>query len=153
MSFDFTVETSKEINEVVNRLKDTLMEDEFGVLWDFDLTAKLQEKGMDFNTPYRVLEVCNPQEANRVLNVNKMVGYFLPCKIVVYEENGQTKVGMPKPSSLIALAENKDLYDIAEEIEERLIISIKKAVSWRKKLLGQKAGNTKLLMGGVSCFL
>lgn len=147
MSFEFTVETSKGINEVVNRLKDTLMEDKFGVLWDFDLTAKLQEKGMDFNTPYRVLEVCNPQEANRVLNVNKLVGYFLPCKIVVYEENGKTKVGMPKPSLLIGLTENKDLYDIAEEIEERLIISIKKAVRLKKKIIRSKSRRHQIFNG------
>ncbi|WP_312859713.1 DUF302 domain-containing protein [Peribacillus huizhouensis] len=32
----------------------------------------------------KVLEVCNPNEAQRGFNENKMAGYFLPCKIVVY---------------------------------------------------------------------
>ncbi|RID82800.1 DUF302 domain-containing protein [Mesobacillus zeae] len=40
-----------------------------------------------------------------------LVGYFLPCKIVVYEDNGKTKIGMPKPTVLMAML----------DIEKRLI--------------------------------
>ncbi|RBW70167.1 DUF302 domain-containing protein [Bacillus taeanensis] len=129
MEFDFTVETSRDIDEVVSSLEEALQQDGFGVLWDFDLTGKLQEKGMDFNTPFRILEVCNPKEADRILKENKMVGYFLPCKIVVYEDSGQTKVGMPKPTALINLADDQSLNEIAMDVEKRLIHSIERAIS------------------------
>ncbi|WP_406945442.1 DUF302 domain-containing protein [Halobacillus sp. SY10] len=128
MQFDFTKETSKTVDEVISSLENSLKEEKFGVLWNFDLTGKLQEKGMEFNTPYRVLEVCNPVEADRVLQENKMVGYFLPCKIVVYEEEGQVKVGMPKPTKLIGLADDEKLAEIAEDVEQRLQSSIEKAI-------------------------
>ncbi|MBF0706695.1 DUF302 domain-containing protein (plasmid) [Alkalihalobacillus hwajinpoensis] len=128
MKFDFTLKTSLAIDEVVSSLEQSLKEDGFGVLWDFDLTGKLQEKGMDFNTPYRVLEVCNPKEAERVLNENKMVGYFLPCKIVVYEEDGETFVGLPRPTALIDFINNQKLSDIASDIEKRLTTSIETAL-------------------------
>ncbi|WP_153464204.1 DUF302 domain-containing protein [Sediminibacillus terrae] len=128
MQFDFTKETSKTVDEVISSLENSLKEEKFGVLWNFDLTGKLQEKGMGFNTPYRVLEVCNPVEADRVLQENKMVGYFLPCKIVVYEEEGQVKVGMPKPTTLIGLADDEKLAEIAEDVEQRLQSSIEKAI-------------------------
>lgn len=128
MEFDFTKETSKTVDEVISSLEETLQEEKFGVLWNFDLTGKLQEKGMDFNTPYRVLEVCNPVEADRILRENKMVGYFLPCKIVVYEDEGKVKVGMPKPSTLIKLADEETLTEIAEDVEHRLQVAIEKAI-------------------------
>ncbi|HSI68568.1 MAG TPA: DUF302 domain-containing protein [Planococcus sp. (in: firmicutes)] len=126
--FDYTVETSKKRDEAVRDLEENLKEEKFGVLWNFDLTAKLQEKGTDFDTPYTILEVCNPQEANRVLSEDLMVGYFLPCKIVVYEENGATKIGMPKPSALISMVEKDSIKEIALDIEKRLIGCIDKTV-------------------------
>ena len=126
--FDYTVETSKTRDEAVHALEETLMEEKFGVLWNFDLTAKLKEKGVDFETPYTVLEVCNPKEAQRVLSENLLVGYFLPCKIVVYEEAGKTKIGMPKPTVLMDILKEDNIKTVAEDIEKRLISSINKAV-------------------------
>ena len=126
--FDYTVETSKSKDKAVKDLEANLKDEKFGVLWNFDLTAKLQEKGTDFDTPYTILEVCNPQEANRVLSENLLVGYFLPCKIVVFEEEGTTKIGMPKPSALIEMVNNDSLKEIAVDIEKRLIGCINKTV-------------------------
>lgn len=126
--FHYTVETSKSRDEAVQALEENLKAEKFGVLWNFDLTATLQEKGTDFHTPYTILEVCNPQEANQVLSKDLMVGYFLPCKIVVYEENDATKIGMPKPSALIDMVENESVKEIAVDIEERLIGCIDKSV-------------------------
>ena len=128
MSFHYTVETDKSIDETIKSLETTLKEEQFGVLWDFDLTAKLQEKGMDFDSPYRVLEDCNPKEADRVLKEDKVIGYFLPCKIVVYEDAGKTKIGLPKPTTLIDLANNEKLTEIATDVENRLIRSIDQAI-------------------------
>lgn len=108
-------------------MSDELQTEKFGVLWDFDLSAKLQEKGMDFQTPYRVLEVCNPKEAERVLNEDKLVGYFLPCKIVVFEDQGQTKIGMPKPTTLLNLTGKESLTEIGYDIEKRLISCIERS--------------------------
>jgi len=126
--FNYTVETEKGRDEAVQALAENLQAEKFGILWNFDLTAKLQEKGTDFDTPFTILEVCNPQEANRVLSEDLMVGYFLPCKIVVYEEEGTTKIGMPKPSALIEMVQNESIKQIALDIEERLIGCIDKSV-------------------------
>src|SRR5690606_1916999 len=121
MMFNYTVDTSKTVNEAVEALEENLKAEKFGILCNFDLTAKLQEKGEDFDTPYTILEVCNPKEANRVLSENLMIGYFLPCKIVVYKESDGVKIGMPKPTALISMVEDENIKSIAEDIEERLI--------------------------------
>ncbi|PMC40756.1 hypothetical protein CJ195_03345, partial [Bacillus sp. UMB0899] len=92
------------------------------------IKEKLQEKGLEFDSDYLVLEVCNPHEAQRVLKENLLVGYFLPCKIVVYSDNGKTIIGMPRPTALINLVNNEEVKKLARDIEERLMICINKSI-------------------------
>ena len=119
--FHYTVESDKSISRTIELLTKSFQEDEFGVLWQFNLKDKLQAKGLEFDQDYYVLEVCNPFEAKRILSNNKVAGYFLPCKVVVYEDQGKTKIGLPKPTSLIDLVDDSELVEIAKDVEERLI--------------------------------
>ncbi|MEK4023673.1 DUF302 domain-containing protein [Mammaliicoccus sciuri] len=125
--FDYTVETTKGKDEAIRALENSLSEEKFGVLWNFDLTKKLKEKGADFETPFTVLEVCNPHEAKRVLTENLLVGYVLPCKIVVYVHQGTTKIGLPRPTALLSIVKDENILGIAKDIETRLIAAIDRA--------------------------
>ncbi|PGT80509.1 DUF302 domain-containing protein [Bacillus sp. AFS040349] len=128
MHFDYTVETNDDIQTAISSLEDNLKEEKFGVLWEFDIKGKLQEKGLDFNQEYKVLEVCNPHEAQRILSENQMVGYFLPCKIVVYDDQGKTKIGMPRPTALVSMVDDPKIKEVAGDIEQRLIDCIDKSI-------------------------
>ncbi|MFB1050170.1 DUF302 domain-containing protein [Paraliobacillus sp. JSM ZJ581] len=119
--FHYTVTSDKTIEMLVQSLETNLKEEKFGILWEFDVKDTLDNKGFDFNQPYLILEVCNPKEAYDMLHENQMVGYFLPCKLVVYKDGDQTKVGMPRPTELIQLVNDPSLNGKAKEIEERLI--------------------------------
>jgi uncharacterized protein (DUF302 family) len=126
--FHYTVETSKSIDEAIQSLEENLKEEKFGVQWQFNVKETLENKGFQLENPFTVLEVCNPQEALNVLSANQLIGYFLPCKIVVYEDNhGKTKIGMPKPSALIQMVEDESLQEVATDIENRLIACIDKS--------------------------
>ncbi|MFD1708320.1 DUF302 domain-containing protein [Siminovitchia sediminis] len=122
--FHYTVETNQSIEEAMAALEEKLKEEKFGVLWHFDIRETLQNKGFEFDQPYHVMEVCNPKEAQRVLSENQMVGYFLPCKIVVYEDGGKTKIGMPRPTALIEMVSDSSIKEFAQDIEDRLIACI-----------------------------
>ncbi|MFD2628171.1 DUF302 domain-containing protein [Oceanobacillus kapialis] len=128
--FHYTVETDKSMEEAIKSLETNLKDDKFGVLWQFDIQETLQKKGFDFNQPYQVLEVCNPAEAKRVLSENQLVGYFLPCKIVVYhdKETEKVKIGMPKPTALIEMVNDESLKEFTADIENRLITCIDQSV-------------------------
>jgi uncharacterized protein (DUF302 family) len=119
--FHHTVETIGTVEETIDTLEQQLKAKQFGILWRFNIQDKLQEKGFDFESKYIVLEVCNPAEANRVLSETPMAGYFLPCKIVVYEAKEKVMVGMLKPSALMDVMQNNSLRNIAADVEERLI--------------------------------
>ncbi|MHB1628375.1 MAG: DUF302 domain-containing protein [Bacilli bacterium] len=127
MDFQYSVVTDKTIDAAILSLEETLKAQKFGVLWQMDIPAKLREKGVDFDMPFRVLEVCNPHEAKRVLTQNPMVGNFLPCKIVVYEMDGRTHIGMPKPSVLMGIIGDSSLEELARNVEHNLKTAIDEA--------------------------
>lgn len=124
--FHYTKEVSGTVDEAAKRIEEELQKEKFGVLWSFDVKEKLNEKGLDFDQSFKILEVCNPGEAKKVLTENPLAGYFLPCKITVYEENGQVKVGMPRPTMLITQVDSSDdtLKTIAENVEENMKAAI-----------------------------
>lgn len=128
MEFAYTKESKKTVREAIHALEASLSEEAFGVLWTFNIKEKLEERGYGLEEDFTVLEVCNPKEAERVIKENKLVGYFLPCKMVVYKDNGVTKIGMPKPSALMNMFDNQEIKEMAEDIENRLITCIDKSV-------------------------
>jgi uncharacterized protein (DUF302 family) len=54
----------------------------------------MRNKGLDFTEQLRVFEVCNPKYAFAVLGMDMQMNMALPCRISVWTENGQTKLGM-----------------------------------------------------------
>ena len=118
--FHYTIDVPFSVEEAITRLEASLKEEQFGVQFQFNVQETLQKKGFDFDSTFVILEVCNPKEAKRVLEEDLMMGYFLPCKLVVYKKENQTKVGMLKPTALTDMIDNEQIKAIAGSIEERL---------------------------------
>ena len=89
--FHYTAETTASVQNAIAALETSLKEEQFGVLWQFNLREKLKEKGFDFEREYVVLEVCNPAEANRVINENVLAGYFFHVKLSFMKRTGRPK--------------------------------------------------------------
>lgn len=126
--FHYTVDSTKNIQDTIHSLEEQLKQEQFGVLWELNINEKLEAKGLNLAENYKILEVCNPTEAYRVLSENPLVSYFLPCKIVVYEADGKVKVGMPKPTALISMVEGDALKELAQDIENRLMACMDKSI-------------------------
>jgi uncharacterized protein (DUF302 family) len=117
MEIKYEMEVKKSFDEAVESLKSSLSENKFGVLWELNFKDKLKEKNLDFESNFKILEVCNPVQAKEVLSRNIEVGYFLPCKLVVYEKNSSVFIGMMKPTELIRMLGNEELTTVAEDVE------------------------------------
>ena len=127
MNFKYEVMVNKSFDDAIVSLKDSLSKHSFGVLWELNFKDKLREKGLSFESNFKILEVCNPKQAKEVLDKHLEVGYFLPCKIVVYEKNNSVYMGMIKPSELIALTVKEgsaETLQIAEDVEKVLKAAI-----------------------------
>ena len=124
----YVVETSKEVDRAAKDLEEAVTRNKFGVLHVYDLKDKLREKGVALANECRVLEVCNPQQAARVLGADMGMNIALPCRISVYEDGGATWIGMARPTALLAsLSESADLRAVAEEVEQATIRMIEQA--------------------------
>lgn len=120
--------TDKSFDEAVKNITESLKDKKFGVLWQLNFKDKMIEHGIDFPNNFMVLEVCNPQKANEVLTKHIEMGYFLPCKMVVYEKDGTVRIGTARPEILMGMAGYDDLGDVASEVEEILIEAIDNAI-------------------------
>ncbi|HVB10417.1 MAG TPA: DUF302 domain-containing protein [Bacillota bacterium] len=123
----YEVTTDRSVPETVARVTEALGRRRFSVLWELDVNAKLEEKGLTLGLPYRILEVCSAPRAKEALETNPAVGYFLPCKVVVYAEGGRTHIGLPRPQALIEMVGDPRLQGLAAEVEATLIAAVDEA--------------------------
>ncbi len=126
----YSVKTDKSVEDAVKAVSDALSHHQFGVLWALDINQKLVEKGLEAEPPFHILEVCSAPRAKEALTANQQVGYFLPCKIVVYRDRDSdtTVVGFPKPDVLIGLLKEPRLEGLAREVSELLAKAVDEAV-------------------------
>jgi len=114
------VESTKPLDQVARDLEAAVTRHKFGVLGVHDLKATMAKKGVDFARECRIFEVCNPQQAKKVLEANLEISTALPCRISVYEEGGKTKLATIKPTAMLALYPNPELKGVAQEVEATL---------------------------------
>lgn len=104
----------------VERTTAALKEEGFGILTEIDVKATLKEKlDADFRK-YVILGACNPSLAHRALSTDLEIGLFLPCNVIVYEEDGGSVVAIVDPLLMLDVMENPDLDPVAQEARARL---------------------------------
>jgi len=124
----YVVTSSKSVQQASADLETAVKQHGFGVLHTYDLKQTLASKGVELPHECRILDVCNPRQAARVLSADMSMNMALPCRISVYEEGGQTRIGMVRPTALLAgLSESPSLREVAEEVEQATIRMIEDA--------------------------
>ena len=122
MSYYFTT-TLKDIsfNQAIEKVTEELKKEGFGVLTEIDVKETLKKKiDVDFRK-YKILGACNPHFAHQALSKEKKIGVFLPCNVVVEEnDNKEIEITAVDPIASMQAAENDQLEGIAEEVKEKL---------------------------------
>jgi uncharacterized protein (DUF302 family) len=107
--------------EVVQKTKDVLKEQGFGVTSETQMDKVLSEKldHVDMK-PYLILGVCNPGFAYKTLQAEPNIGLFLPCKVVVKQvDDSKVEVLMINPSEVMKTIKNPELNKVAAEVTKR----------------------------------
>ncbi len=124
----YVVDSDKTVDQATADLEAAVLEHGFGVLHTYDLKQTLAKKGVELPQECRILEVCNPRQAARVLGEDMGMNVALPCRISVYQDGGKTRIGMVRPTSLLAgLSDAPGLAGVAEEVEQATIRMIDQA--------------------------
>jgi uncharacterized protein (DUF302 family) len=109
-------------DEAIDKVTVELKKEGFGVLTEIDVKETLKKKiNVDFKK-YKILGACNPHFAHKALTSEDKIGVFLPCNVIVEEhENGEVEVSAVDPIASMISVNNKELGDLAQEVQQKLI--------------------------------
>jgi len=124
-----TLSTDKSVSEAAIALHAAVEANHFGVLQVHNLKETMTKKGVEFESECLIFEVCQPQQAKRVLDQNMSVSTALPCRISIYEEGGKTILATLKPTTLLALFNAPQLEGVAQEVEHTIVKIMKEAAT------------------------
>ncbi|MDC0430833.1 DUF302 domain-containing protein [Candidatus Thioglobus sp.] len=117
------------VEEVIEKLKEAVPNNKFGILHSYDIKQTLASKGQTLNEECHVFEICNPVVAKNILEMDMDLTSVLPCRISVYTKDGTTKVGMASPTKHIAQLTDLDLSLVIDPVEQALINIIDQSIA------------------------
>jgi uncharacterized protein (DUF302 family) len=126
MNYTHTVTVALDWEEAVQRTREALAEQGFGILTEINVRAtfeaKLGSEAADAVGDYVILGACNPALASRALAAEPGLGALLPCNVVVRrgQDASRTTVQAIDPQTMVALTGNTSLQDIADDADTRL---------------------------------
>jgi uncharacterized protein (DUF302 family) len=125
----FKLTTDKTLDDLTAALENAAKAHHFGVMHVHNLKETMAKKGVEFGHECRIFEVCQPQQAKKVLDENMSVSTALPCRISLYEENGKRVLATLKPTALLEMFDVPQLQSVAREVEETIVKIMKEAVA------------------------
>jgi uncharacterized protein (DUF302 family) len=124
-----TLSTDKTVSETATSLQAAVQANHFGVMQVHNLKETMAKKGVEFARECLIFEVCQPQQAKKILDQNMSVSTALPCRISIYEEGGKTILSTLKPTTLLAMFNVPQLEGVAQELEDAIVKIMKEAAS------------------------
>ena len=121
MKYYFDKKITGNFEETIQRVKEALSNEGFGVLTEINVRETLKKKlGEDFYN-YRILGACNPPYALKALLAEDKIGTILPCNVIIQERKpGKIEVSAINPMSSMKSVLNEELQPIAAEISSKL---------------------------------
>jgi uncharacterized protein (DUF302 family) len=118
--YGYKKETVLSYEQAVEKAREELKKEGFGVLTEIDVKATLKKKlDVDYDK-YVILGACNPPFAYKALQAEKDIGLLLPCNVIVYEHDGKVFVSAILPTVAMGMIDNPGLTEIAEQVEQKL---------------------------------
>jgi uncharacterized protein (DUF302 family) len=123
------ISTDKTVSEAAAALQTAVQANHFGVMQVHNLKETMAKKGVEFERECLIFEVCQPQQAKKILDQDMSVSTALPCRISIYEEDGKTILATLKPTTLLAMFNAPQLVEVAQEVEDTLVKIMREAAS------------------------
>jgi uncharacterized protein (DUF302 family) len=123
-SYTLTATSELVFSQAVERVRDELKAEGFGVLCEIDVQATLKDKLGVEREPYLILGACNPPLAHQALEAEPELGVLLPCNVIVYQQHGQTRIAAINPERMLSIVDNPELGPIAADVRQRLAAAL-----------------------------
>ena len=123
----YKVPSGKSVGDAAIALQAAAQTHGYSVMQVYNLTEIMAQKGVVFAHECLIFEVCNPQQAGKVLTEDIGISTALPCRISIYEKGGSTMLATTKPTTVMAMFNVPQLEPVALEIEDDIIRIMKQA--------------------------
>ena len=103
--------------DIDSALRESLMEQGFGIITEIDVKATMQEKlNVEFRN-YKILGACNPAIAHEALTMEPEIGLLLPCNVVLWENDDESiTIAAIDAGKLLSITDRDDLTETAEHV-------------------------------------
>lgn len=120
--------TRAPFDHAVQRTRDALQEEGFGIITEIDARATFKKK-LDIEFPsYVILGACAPKLAHDALSAEPDIGLLLPCNVTVHDAGDHVEISAIKPTTLFdRLVRNPAISKLAEDVEARLTRALDRA--------------------------
>ena len=121
-TYGLNVEVALPYEQAVERAREELGKEGFGVLTEIDVKATLKQKlDVDFR-PYVILGACNPPLAHQALSTERDIGLLLPCNVIVYatDDPNRSVVAALDPVKQLGIAGIEALDPVARDVQARM---------------------------------
>jgi uncharacterized protein (DUF302 family) len=120
MNYGFSKTVALPYEQAIEKVTAELKKEGFGVLTTIDVKETLKQKiNVDFKK-YVILGACNPPIAHKALQEEEELGLLLPCNVIIYEKDNQTKVSIFDPLVMTKIIDNEKIKPVAEEVKQKL---------------------------------
>ncbi len=123
LKYGFAREVSMNFDDAVQRTREALATEEFGVLSEIRLDEKFKEKlGIDFRK-YVILGACNPPLAYKTVQEDINIGLLLPCNVIVYESEDKSRsvvAAIDADAMMSVVGSGDEIRSVALEVNGRL---------------------------------
>jgi len=120
-SYSFGKTVATPFLEMVQKVREELAKEGFGVLTEIDVRKKFSEKLQKDFRNYIILGACNPPMAYEALTREINLGALLPCNVVVYtQDDGRTAVVVMDPVAALSIVGNDEVAGIANQVAEKM---------------------------------
>ncbi len=118
----YIVESSKSFYEACVDLEPVVQRLGFVVLKVDEIGAGGRHRGLEFDDECKVFEIANDRLSEKLLAAGMCFSLAAPWRISVFTDNGTTRIGVLRPTGIIArLGAQAGLAGLAREIEDKLL--------------------------------
>lgn len=117
MNYGYQKTVRKSFQDVNNQIRDSLLEEGFGIITEIDIRKTFKEKLNLTYQKFRILGACNPELARKALDYEKEVGLLMPCNIIFWENEDKTvTISVVNAEKQLSYCDNTELSNIGKDV-------------------------------------
>ncbi|MBX7450783.1 DUF302 domain-containing protein [Mycolicibacterium sp. 3033] len=123
MTYALSTTLQASFADAVEKTRQALADQGFGVLTEIDMKATLKAKLGEDMEDYLILGACNPPLAHRAVNADRQIGLLLPCNVVVRADPSQQGViiiDAMDPKVMVQVSDSAQLGEVADDAAAKL---------------------------------